>query len=57
MQSRYQGSQPAGLIPVQVIWLVFYAIAIIGALSVPRPAGEMPEMATVIDSTHESGVQ
>ena len=57
MQSRYQESQPASLFPVQVIWLVFYAIAIIGALSVPRPAGEMPEMATVIDSTHESGVQ
>ena len=57
MQSRYQGSQPASLFPVQVIWLVFYAIAIIGAVSVPWPAGEMPEMATVIDNAHKSGVQ
>ena len=54
MQSRHQGSEPASLFPVQMIWLVFYAIAIVGALTAPA---KMPEMAAVIDNTLESGVQ
>jgi hypothetical protein len=56
MQSRYQGSEPASLFVVQVIWLVFYAIAIVGALAWPRST-EMPETAAVVDNTPVSGVQ
>lgn len=57
MRSRYQESKPAGLFPVQMIWLIFYAIAIVGGLVWPKQMAETQEVAAAVDDTHQSGVQ
>jgi hypothetical protein len=43
-------------VPVLVTWLIFYAIAVVGALTAPRRASDVPEMASVVDSTREPHV-
>jgi len=40
-----------------VIWLTFYAIAIVGALAWPRQMAETQDLAAVVDGTHQSGAQ
>jgi tryptophan-rich sensory protein len=54
VRSRHQEWHTiSGLVPA--IWLIFYAIAIVGAVAWPRQVAE--EIATVVDDTHQSGVQ
>ena len=56
MRSRHQEwSTGSALVPV--IWLTFYAIAIIGALAWPRQMAETQDLAAVVDDTHQSGAQ
>jgi hypothetical protein len=53
MRTRYQmGDTESALVPV--IWLAFYAIAVVGALAWPRHAAETPELAAIHDGTHDA---
>jgi hypothetical protein len=53
MRSRHQQGNPeSGLVPM--IWLAFYAIAVVGALAWPRHATETAELAAISDGTHDA---
>ncbi len=52
MQSRYQTPDTANVFPVAVIWLIFYAMMITGALTGPWPVPEILAMATAIDGAY-----
>jgi tryptophan-rich sensory protein len=47
VQSRYQEWKPGSFV-VSAIWLAFYAIAIVGAVTWSQPTDESPEMAAVV---------
>jgi hypothetical protein len=56
MLSRYQKeTTECALVPI--IWLAFYAIAVVGALVWPRHAAETPELATIYDGAREAAAQ
>ena len=57
VQSQYEGWGTANVGPVLAIWLIFYAIAVVGALTGPRPTASTPEMAEVVDGARESGLR
>jgi hypothetical protein len=40
-----------------MIWLAFYAIAVVGALVWPRHAAETPELASIYDGTRDAATQ
>jgi hypothetical protein len=52
MQSRNQASDTANVFPVAIIWLIFYAIMITGAVTGPWPVPETLAIATAIDGVH-----
>lgn len=54
---RYQKWESASVHPVLVIWLIFYAIAIVGAVTGPLQVAETPEMVVVVDGAHKSGLR
>ena len=45
---------PNGRRTVPIIWLAFYAIAVVGALAWPRHAAETPELATIYDGARDA---
>jgi hypothetical protein len=56
MRTRYQmGDTESALVPV--IWLAFYAIAVVGALAWPRHAAETPDLATIYDGARDAAAQ
>ena len=53
MRTRYQmGNTESALVPM--IWLAFYAIAVVGALAWPKHAAETPELATIHDGARDA---
>lgn len=52
MRSRYQGRETVS-VSVPLIWLIFYAITVVGALTASRLGNETPEMAAVVGDAHE----
>jgi len=56
MWSRHQQANHEGAL-VPMIWLAFYAIAVVGALAWPRHAAETPELASIYDGTRDAATQ
>lgn len=56
VSSRYQkGTTESALVPM--IWLAFYAVAVVGALAWPRHAAKTPELATIYDGARDGAAQ
>jgi tryptophan-rich sensory protein len=56
VRSRHQNwNTQSALVPV--IWLAFYAIAVVGALAWPRQIAATQDLAVVLDDTQQSGAQ
>ena len=56
MRLRHQAENAdSALVPM--IWLAFYAIAVVGALAWPRHVAETPELATIYDGARDAAVQ
>jgi len=56
MRSRHQQGNPESAL-VPIIWLAFYAIAVVGALAWPRHAAETPELASIYDGARDAATQ
>lgn len=54
MRSRHQEWETASVLPVLLGWLVFYAMAIAGALTGTQPSPVTAEMTAAIDGAPES---
>ena len=56
MRSHHQQGNPESAL-VPMIWLAFYAIAVVGALAWPGHAAETPELATIHHSARDAAAQ
>ena len=50
MSVRYRDQEweTASVVPVVMVWLILYVIAIVGSLTAPRPAALLPEVAAAV---------
>jgi hypothetical protein len=48
MQSRYQASDTANVTTVAAIWLIFYAVMMVGAVTGPWPVPQTLEIAAAV---------